>query len=156
MIVWAIGKLGSFKKTPRLEYEWSDLLDSEPPGAPIITGETNGKKGTEYEYVFNAVDPDDDDVKYYIDWDDGNTEWTGFNASGTDVKLKHTWSDEGTYTIKAKAKDTVGFIGPEATFTVSITKNKAITSPFLNFLQNHPNLFPILQKLLLQRLGLQY
>lgn len=29
-----------------------------------------------------------------------------------------------------------------------ITKNRAIESPFLNFLQNHPNLFPILRLLL--------
>jgi len=125
------------------------------PNIPTIIGETNGKTGVEYEYTFNAVDPDGDDVKYHIDWDDGNSETTGFNPSGTDVKVKHTWSEDGTYIIKATAEDTKGLVSPEGTLTVTMPRTRAITSPFLSFLQQHLNLFPILKTLLLQRLGLQ-
>jgi hypothetical protein len=125
---------------------------NQPPNAPTITGETNGKVGVEYEYTFNAVDPDGDDVKYFIDWDDGDPEETGFNPSGDDVKLKNTWNSKGTYTIRAYAEDTNGLVGPEGTLTVTIKKgkNRAITSPFQWFLEQHPYMFPILRLLLLR------
>jgi hypothetical protein len=123
---------------------------NQAPNKPTITGETEGKVGVEYEYTFNAVDPDGDDVKYFVDWDDGEPEETGFNPSGDDVKLKNTWNSKGTYTITAYAEDTNGLVGPEGTLTVIIKKgkNRVITSPFQWFLQPHPNLFPILRHLL--------
>jgi hypothetical protein len=124
-----------------------------PPGPPTITGPTSGKVGEEIEFTFNAVDPDGDNVKYYIDWGDDNSEETGFNPSGTDVKVKHTWQSKGTYTIRAYAEDTNGLAGPEGpslTITITKGKNRAITSPFQWFLQQYPNLFPIL-RLLFQR-----
>jgi hypothetical protein len=129
---------------------------NEPPGAPTITGETNGKVGVEYEYTFNSEDQNEDGVIYHIDWDDGNFDTTGVNPSGVDVKVKHSWNNKGTYTIRAYAEDEFGLVGPEGTLTVIIKKGKsrAITSPFQWFLQQYPYLFPIL-RLLLLRLGLQ-
>ena len=47
---------------------------NEPPYAPIINGPTYGKTGTEYNYTFSTIDPDGDDVYYYIHWGDGNYE----------------------------------------------------------------------------------
>ena len=104
-----------------------------PPNAPLITGRTNGKPGKEYEYTFNAIDPESDDVNYFIDWGDDDTEWTGFNASGTDVKVKHIWSENGTYNITAKALDTHDAEGPETTLTVTITipRSRAAYHPLL-------------------------
>ena len=123
--------------------------DNQPPGIPTITGETNGNAGTEYEYTFNAVDPDSDNVKYHIDWDDGDSEETGFNPSGTDVKVKHIFVNQDTYTIKVTAEDTNGLIGPEGTLTVTMPRNKAIMNiPFLQFLQNFLQQYPILYQLL--------
>jgi hypothetical protein len=54
-----------------------------------------------------------------------------------------------------KAKDSHDFESdwPDS-LLVSITKSKAINTQFLNWLQNHPNMFPIIQ-MLLQRLGVQ-
>ncbi|GAG94715.1 unnamed protein product, partial [marine sediment metagenome] len=89
-----------------------EKLDPNAPNAPIIEGPASGKVGNELEYTFNAEDPNGDDVKYHIDWDDGNSETTTFNPSGKDVKVKHNWSEEGTYTIKAAAEDTNGLVGP--------------------------------------------
>ncbi len=136
----------------RRESNWSEALiitiENDPPGAPTITGETNGKVGVEYEYTFNAVDPDDHDVKYFIDWGDDNTEWTGYNTSGTDVKVKHTWSEKGTYNIASKAKDEFGVEGPEGTLEVTMPKNKAFNffNNLLSWLfERFPNVFPILR-----------
>jgi hypothetical protein len=107
MTVWAIGKLSALEKTPRLEYEWSDLLDLEPPEAPDIDGPVSGIVGIEYEYYFSTTDPDEDDVYYYIEWGDGQVdEWVGPYKSGELAKVSHTWTSPDDYEIRAKAKDT--------------------------------------------------
>jgi hypothetical protein len=135
-------------------YDMVHDIPNDPPGAPTITGPNGGKPGTVYTFTFNAVDPDGDDVKYLIDWGDGTSDTTSFAASGTGVDASHTWADEGTYTITASTEDSNGLAGPEATKQMNVPRNKAINTPFLNFLQNHPNMFPMMQ-MLLQRLGLQ-
>jgi len=99
---------------------------NEPPDIPSISGKTNGKAGKEYEYTFYTVDPDADDIKYFIDWGDNEQESTAFNTSGTDVKVKHTWDNEGTYNITAKAQDTNGFYSLKGKFEVTIPRNKAL------------------------------
>jgi len=120
-----------------------------PPNTPTITGEQNGNAGTEYEYTFNALDPDNNDVKYHIDWDDGDSETTDFSPSGTDVKVKHTWTNQDTYIIKVTAEDTKGLTSPEGTLTVIMPRNKAVTNTlFQRFLQQFPNSFPILRYIL--------
>jgi len=99
-----------------------------PPTAPSITGQTNGKAKIEYEYTFNAVDPDGQDVYYYIDWGDTNKEeWIGPYSSGENVNVKHTWSNQGTYTIKAKAKDTHGAESDWGTLSVTMPKNDEVS-----------------------------
>ena len=133
-------------------YTFSNVTNS-PPGAPEIDGPANGKPGTSYDFTFNAVDPEGDDVRYHVDWGDTNSDTTVFAQSGEDVTVSHTWTIEGTFTITAKAEDEFGLIGPETTKTVTMPRNKVINTPFQWFLNNHPNMFPIL-RLLLQRLGL--
>ena len=127
-------------------------IDNAPPNAPSIDGQTSGKAGNEYEYTFNAVDPDGNDVKYFIDWGDGDTEWTDdFSASGTPVTVSHTWVEKDTYTITAKAQDEHGLEGPEGTLDVSMPKNKAYNFNFnlLSWLfERFPNAFPILGHML--------
>lgn len=125
----------------------SDLGD--PPSAPTINGPTTGTAGTSYDYKFSAVDPDGDDVKYHIIWDDGYIDVTDFDASGAIVTVSHIWTAEKTYVITAYAEDAKGLTGPETTLSVTMPRDKTIqTHPFLRFLQNHQNLFPILRQLL--------
>ncbi len=130
----------------------AERLPNQAPNAPTINGPPNGKKGIEYEYTFNAVDRNGDDIYYYIEWGDGNIEeWIGPNNSGIDVKVKHTWKKIGTYTIKAKAKDVFGAEGPEATLKVRMPKNKAFNfNQYLleQLLHRFPNTFPILRYIL--------
>ena len=134
-----------------LHYPWDAerLGINQPPNKPTITGEISGTAGIEYEYTFNAVDPDGDDVRYIVDWDDGNSDTTDFSPSGTDVIVSHTWTEQGTYTIKAKAEDTNGLIGPEATKTVTMPRNKATyDSLFLQFLERFPLLEVFLSRII--------
>ncbi len=122
---------------------------NSPPSTPTIEGTSSGTTGTEYEYQICSIDPDGDDISYCIDWGDGAGEvCIGPFPSGTCITEKHTWSSDGTYTIKVKAQDIHGAESDYATLTVSMPKNKAFTNPFLNFLDNHPHMFPMLRQLL--------
>ncbi len=118
---------------------------SQLPEAPTIKGPRNGKVGTEYEYIFNAEDPNDYDVKYHIDWGDGNSEITDFYSSGTDVKVSHTWTERGYYLIKARAENTNGSISPEGTKTVNIPRTRASSYLWYEWLLER---FPLLERLL--------
>jgi hypothetical protein len=130
-----------------------DLNGNQPPSAPTIDGPTSGKPNIEYTFTFNSTDPDGDAVMYIVDWGDGDVTWTEYGDSGEEVTLKHTWTSQGTFTIKAQAIDIYGAESDWAEFVVSMPKNNIVNSPFLNWLQSHPNMFPILQKIILH-LGL--
>ncbi len=120
--------------------------ENQPPNNPIIDGSNSGKPGILYDFTFNAVDPDGDDVRYIIKWGDETKIITDFNKSGNDITLSHKWTEVGTYTINAKAEDKFGSVGPETTKTVTIRKNKAVYSLLLLWFLEQ---FPILQKVLL-------
>ena len=111
---------------------WSfDTGINDPPYASTIDGSTNGAARKEYDYNFSAVDPDGDNVSYYIEWGDGNsTRWTEYVPSGTVITLNHTWDEQGTYNITAKAKDVYEQVGPEGTLTVIMPKNKPFNFNF--------------------------
>lgn len=123
--------------------------DAEAPEPPSIDGPSTGQPDTEYTYQLSAIDTQGDDVFLYVDWGDNtNTGWAGPYYSGEQIEVNHTWSKRGLYTISAKAKDTKGKVSAWTTLKVSMPKNKAINRPILNFLEQHPNLFPLLRQLL--------
>jgi outer membrane protein assembly factor BamB len=81
----------------------------EAPDEPIIIGETNGLVGWNYDYTFQAFSPSGDDVYYYVDWGDIiHEQWLGPYPSGTKVNLTHSWEDNKTYTLMARAKTADG------------------------------------------------
>ena len=143
------------KDTHDAESEWSDpylvRIGNQVPDAPAITGEINGEFGVEYEYTFNSTDPDGDSVMYLIDWGDNNTDWTEYCSSGEGTTLKHTWDEQGDFTIKAKAKDVMGEESDWAYLEVTMPKNKAFNFnfPLISWLlERFPNAFPILRHLI--------
>ena len=104
--------------------------------------------GTEYEYIFTSVDPDGDDVYYWILWFDGcpGIYWERPYNSGQTVGHAYTYENQGNYSITAKAKDEFGAESDWATLEESMPKNKMI-NPFERFLDNHPYIFTLLQHL---------
>jgi hypothetical protein len=128
-------------------------FENQRPEAPIIVGPTSGTPGTSYDFIFNADDPNGDDVRYIIDWGDETTDTTDFNLSDTDVKVSHIWSEKGKYTIRAKAKDIYGGESDWATLKVTMPRNKVVSyyshNPlFMRLLAQFSNAFPILRQLL--------
>jgi hypothetical protein len=107
------------------------------PIAPEINGPTSGEPRKEYEFILTSVDADgNDDVYYYIDWGDGNTEeWIGPYESGESLKIKHIWENKNKFNIKAKAKDTTGKESNWAIFKFKISRNKQLlNTPIIKFL----------------------
>ena len=116
---------------------------NDPPNDPTCSYD----KATDSLKV-ESTDPDGDKVRYGVDWDgDGEVdEWTDYVDSGEEVEID---CDGHTGTARVVAEDEYG-ARSEATLVKS--KNKAINTPFINFLENllenHPNMFPLLRLLL--------
>jgi len=120
------------------------------PTSLSIIGPANGEAGTEYGYIFNADDPEDDNLYFYIGWCDGtNNGWIGPCNSGQEVIASHVWNEQGEYDIKVKAKDDKGLESPWSDpLTVTMAKSKAINPIFLQLLEKFMQRFPSLAKLL--------
>ncbi len=122
---------------------------NSPPESPTISGETNGKINEKYWYIISSIDPDNNPVQLYIDWGDGSEGWQAERASGETYYYAHEWNKKGNYTIRAKAKDVLGEESDWATLEVTMPKTKQSTNwYFLQFLEKHPHMFPILRQLL--------
>jgi hypothetical protein len=92
---------------PKLTIE----IINQPPNNPSTpSGSTYliiDESGT---YSTNATDPDGDQVQYRFDWDANGShdysDWTDFVSSGTTLSMNHSWSNGGSYVVKAQASDT--------------------------------------------------
>ena len=119
-----------------------------PPNKPNIEGPREVKIGVDNEFTFSSIDPDGDDVSYWISWGDGSppSGWLDYVESGTEVKLKHNWSIRGVYKIQCKAKDIFESESDISDFYVEVTKSKQISTIRLSNLFFYR--FPLLFKLL--------
>jgi hypothetical protein len=93
--------------------KWSDpsavtITDNNLPTIPEITGPAEGVPGNDYLYNFVSEDLDGHNVYYFVDWGDNTTSgWLGPYIQGTMIHVTHSWSETGTYIVKAKAKDSM-------------------------------------------------
>ena len=124
---------------------------NNPPNKPNKPwGERSGKIGQNYTYITNTTDSDGDNVYYMWDWGDGtNSSWLGPYGSGLDKGASHAWDSKGTYSIRVKAKD---IYNDESEWSeplvLSMPRNRAINTPFIKFLQQHPILYQFFQRFL--------
>ncbi|HIH29623.1 MAG TPA: PKD domain-containing protein [Thermoplasmata archaeon] len=127
------------------------ITDNTPPNIPEVTGPAEGKPGKPYLFNMVTSDAQDQNIYYFIDWGDNTTtDWLGPYVSGTEIHITHTWTTEGTYSVKVKAKD---IMDSESDWgTLSIVMPVEYRFSFSIFLQHlwekYPNLFPLLQHLL--------
>lgn len=54
--------------------------------------------------------------------------------SGEIAKINHSWGEQKTFTITAKANDTYGAEGPEGTFNINIPRNKVLNNFIIQIL----------------------
>jgi C1A family cysteine protease len=130
---------------------YSPLKPEKPNGA------SSGKPGIEYTYSTSCIDPDGNRLYYWFDWGDGNnSDWIGPYESGETIIANYTWESEGTYHVKVKTIEVLSTDidrGIESEWSdplpISMPKNKPyINTPFLQFLENHPRMFPLLRHML--------
>ena len=131
-------------------HAFGPIESNSPPEKPKISGEVNGKIGEEYRYEISALDPDNNPVSFYIEWgDQTHTGWTIDRAPGEKCYYKHTWSKQGDYTIRCKAKDTLGEESDWGYLEVTMPKNQQASNMwFLRWMERFPNAFPIIRHLL--------
>jgi hypothetical protein len=131
---------------------WSDPLvvtvtDNNPPELPTIDGPTNPRPSVLCTYTINSTDLDGDQIRYYIDWGDGKSQWFGPYASGESCSAEHKWT-RGVHTLKLKARDSYGDESDWAYLEVNTARNKVVLNPLLqHLLERFANLFPILKTL---------
>lgn len=82
-------------------------------GAPNTPTTPDGPKegviDTEYTFTTSTEDPQEDDVYYLFNWDDGtDSGWLGPYPSGSEQNASHSWDEEGNYDVKVKARDENG------------------------------------------------
>ena len=141
------------------EWEAPDPIDSdmesnnEQPLAPTVEGPSNGNPGTEYTYTFVTTDPNGDDIHYFVDWGDGETEdWDGPYNSGQQSSASHTFSKQGTYSVKVKAKDTYDAEGPWGVLVVTMPRPREFNI-LAELLEKILERFPILEQILIRLLN---
>jgi glutaredoxin len=123
---------------------------NHPPDIPDISGPEQGKKGVNYTYNVTGIDPDGNNISFYVDWGDNtNSGWLGPYASGYLLNVDHQWSSKGSYVIKAKVRDEQGEESDWATLDITMPKNLEYTNLFIHWLfERFPNAFPILRQFL--------
>ena len=80
--------------------------DNSPPNPPEITGLTSIITGELYNYSIVSIDPDGDNVSYYIEFGTGDFIFTrDWYPSGEPIKVNYIWRETGTFTMRARAQD---------------------------------------------------
>jgi len=140
-------------KTKDYSYTDFELMSNAPDKPDTPSGQTSGTHGEQYVYYTSCVDDDGDDLYYQWDWGDGNySEWLGPYLSGESAESSHIWTEKGDYSIRVIVMDANGVTSEWSDpLSVSMPRNRATQRPFLQFLQNFLEQYPILYQLL-QRL----
>jgi hypothetical protein len=101
---WAFYQTNLFGD-PNLRIKDPTEVTPNKPARP--DGQASGKVNTEYTYTTSTNDPMGGDLFYWFDWgDDTNSGWLGPYPSGDVCEATNTWSKQGDYQIRVKAKNT--------------------------------------------------
>jgi hypothetical protein len=77
-----------------------------PYSLGFLTGPNTGLVDEVLSFTTSVVDPDEDQVSFMIDWGDGTAKvWDGPHNNEDVVSVSHTFTKEGAYKIKIKARD---------------------------------------------------
>jgi hypothetical protein len=78
-----------------------------PPPAPTITGPTNGYNQISYSFTISGTDPDNQSVRYAIDWDNNGTidAYSSYGASGWQYQRSYSWNTIGSKTFCVRTDD---------------------------------------------------
>jgi len=121
---------------------------NDPPTSPNIDGPKSGQVRVELCWTFKSNDPNNDKIKYSIDWGDGEFEKTNYNSPNIPIEVCHIYKKQGPYTISAIAEDEEGLESGESTFQIIIPRGRTINYILLKQLfERLIQIFPIIRNL---------
>lgn len=108
------------------------FVGSDPPAKPTRpAGPSLGIWHVQYSYSSTTTEPDNEQIYYLFDWDDGShSGWIGPYNSGQTGVATHTWTELGTYNVTVKARDIWGATSVwSEPLQVTITDNTPPAAP---------------------------
>jgi hypothetical protein len=80
---------------------------NRPPGIPLVpAGPDTGYVDSTHEFSTVGSDPNGDSILLQFDWGDGDTSaWSAPVPESTYVRMTHSWSVAGEFSVRARAKD---------------------------------------------------
>jgi hypothetical protein len=129
----------------------ANVVENQKPTVPEIAGPSRGAPGTEYCFTFQSFDLEGDQIKYFIDWNDGNITELDCQSPNLSVELCHTYDEKGYFNIKAKAKECT--LGQESDWSnphlFIVPRERFIpNSILLRFVERFIQFFPWLERLI--------
>ena len=99
--------------------------DNNPPTIPNTPqGPMWGQPEKIYSFTTFSTDPEENRIRYLVDWGDGIKEWTEYASSGTIIDISHAWNENGDYGITVESEDEYGANStwsPTANITIEAT-----------------------------------
>ncbi len=113
-----------------------DIVPNDPPTVPKITGPTLGIINTDYSFKLYSTDPNGNQLRYGVDWDNDSTvdQWypaTLYVNSGVAQNAIRQWPTVGAKTFKVRACDNKGSCSAFASHTITLSPPAAV--PTLTF-----------------------
>lgn len=99
-------KINSFEMT--LKSTTFEVFSNPPSKPTSMQGPVDMFVGDVGSYETSSTDPDGDEIRYVIDWDDGTTSRSDFLPSGAVQTFEHQWTSKGSFDVKVKARDKYG------------------------------------------------
>ncbi len=85
-------------------YMFYNFRSPDIPSKP--SGPESGFKNTEYQFSTSTSDPNGNAVQYRFDWGDGIiSDWTGNTQEDNPIVMSHSWSNSGSKSIRAQARE---------------------------------------------------
>jgi len=114
------------------------IRDNTAPDAPDITVPEKVRRGRLFNVTVVTTDPDGDDVYYRHKSNSCTSSWFGPFPSGEEYTFKLSIvGSPGIHPLGVQAKDINEAESEWAYADINLPRNRAITSPFLSFLQNN-------------------
>ena len=125
------------------------IRDNTAPDAPDITVPEKVRRGRLFNVTVVTTDPDGDDVYYRHKSNSCTSSWFGPFPSGEEYTFKLSIvGSPGIHPLGVQAKDINEAESEWAYVEINLPRNRAITSPFLSFLQNNYHFLYLLRNLL--------
>jgi len=143
--------------TPYSPDPTSDNTPTYTGSSTVVPYPNNNPKGPKNDVTINFIAS----IEYRVDGGTWRIDVSPDDGQWDEAVETYTFTTPplsiGNHIIEARAIDSVSNVDPTpASDTLGVKekdKNKAINTQFLQFVENHPNLLPLLQKII-QRLGL--